>query len=57
MSRNFALGRAAPYRGAFAYIIGVTPQIIKNITSGQTGLAALLEGFNRELEGESLQTP
>ena len=51
---NFALGKAAPYRGAFAYIIGVTPQIIRNITSGQAKFTALLEDFNRELEGESL---
>ena len=32
--RNFALGKAVPYRGAFTYITGVIPQIIKNIISG-----------------------
>ena len=57
MSHNFALGKAAPRRGAFTHITGVTPQIIKNTTSGQAKLAALLEGSNRKLEGESLQTP
>ena len=54
---NFALGRAAPYWGAFAYITGIISQIIKNIASGQIKLAALLKGFNRELKGESLQIP
>ena len=57
MSHNFALGKAAPRRGAFTYITGITPQIIRNITSGQAKLAALLEGFDRELKGESLQIP
>ena len=55
--RNFALGRAVPRRGAFTYITGVTPQIIRNIASGQVKLAALLKGFDRELKGESLQIP
>ena len=54
MSRNFALGRAAPRRGAFAHIAGVTPQIVRNAASGQAKLAAFLEGFDRKLEGESL---
>ena len=31
---NFALGKAVPCWGAFVYITGATPQIIKNITSG-----------------------
>ena len=53
ISRNFALGRAAPGRGAFAHVAGVTPQIVRNTASGQAGLAALLEGSDRELEGES----
>ena len=32
--RNFTLGKAVPRRGTFIYITGVTPQIIKNTTSG-----------------------
>ena len=50
--RNFTLGKAVPCQGAFAYIAGVTLQIIRNITSGQARLAALLKGVDRELEGE-----
>ena len=52
---NFTLGKAVFYRGAFAYVAGVIPQIIRNIISGQAGLTALLEGINRKLEGESFQ--
>ena len=52
--RNFALGKAVPRWGTFAYIAGITPQIIKDITFGQARLAALLDGINRKLEGESL---
>ena len=52
MSRNFTLGRAVSRWGTFAYITGVTPQIIENTASGQDGLAALLKSFNRKLERE-----
>ena len=54
---NFALSKTVPYRGTFTHITRVTPQIIKNITSGQARLAALLEGIHRKLKRESLQTP
>ena len=32
--RNFTLGKAALYRGTFAHIAGVTPQIIRNTAPG-----------------------
>ena len=37
--------------------MGVTPQIIRNTTSGQAKLTALLKGFNYKLKKKSLQTP